>query len=428
MDEQQHEFGLFKYRIISPVLNESGLEQMKYFREMAGKKHDLENSSRTSFSPFTFKKWLAVYRKKGFEGLCSSGRKDRGIFRSISEELKEKIQSLTAEFDFRTVRNLYNYLIREKIIEKDQFTYATLNNFVRKHRLLYQDGTQKPRKAYETESVNRLWVCDFMYGPHVWAGKQKTTAYLCAIIDDHSRLIVSSGFYDNQSIVALEETLKRGFLTYGIPDRFYCDNGKVFSGNYLQLVSARLGFTLIHSKPYDAPSRGKIERFYRTVRDCFLPDFMIRNKDNRITLELINEAFKTWIFQGYNSRRHSAIDETPIDRYMRSMEQIKVRKTDQAKIREVFMHTIHRSVNNDATISFRGRLYQVPALFIGRKKVELRYDPEDMELFVYENNARVAAVRLLDKRENAKFPVHFNKDDPDMYPSLPQQKQEARHG
>ena len=70
---------------------------------------------------------------------------------------------------------------------------------------------------------------------------------------------------------ALQVILKNAFLTYGLPKLFYCDNGSVFSSQYLQLICARIGVALVHSKPYDSPSRGKIERFFR---NCSISRFM----------------------------------------------------------------------------------------------------------------------------------------------------------
>ena len=100
---------------------------------------------------------------------------------------------------------------------------------------------------------------------------KKRRLLLCAIIDDHSRMIVGSNWALSESTETLEVALKQAALTYGLPKIFYCDNGSVFVSGHLQLVCARLGTALLHSKPYDSPSRGKIERFFRTVRLNFLP-------------------------------------------------------------------------------------------------------------------------------------------------------------
>jgi transposase InsO family protein len=90
---------------------------------------------------------------------------------------------------------------------------------------------------------------------------------LCAIIDDHSRVIVGSAFSTKETVSALTVVLKEAFETHGLPMRLYVDNGAAFSSELLHLACARSGISLCHSKPYDSPSRGKIERFFRTVRD-----------------------------------------------------------------------------------------------------------------------------------------------------------------
>ena len=47
----------------------------------------------------------------------------------------------------------------------------------------------------------------------------------------------------------------------GPPDALYLDNGSTYRGQTLSLACARMGTALIHAKPYDAPARGKMERF-----------------------------------------------------------------------------------------------------------------------------------------------------------------------
>lgn len=100
-------------------------------------------------------------------------------------------------------------------------------------------------------------------------GKKKRRTFLCAIIDDHSRVIVGSKWSFEENLLTLESAFKEAIFAFGIPERFYCDNGKVFNCAHLQMVGAKLNIALLHSKPYDSPSRGKIERFFYTVGLCF---------------------------------------------------------------------------------------------------------------------------------------------------------------
>ena len=100
-----------------------------------------------------------------------------------------------------------------------------------------------------------------MHGPQVHVGKRTVKAILCAVIDDHSRMLVGHRFNSSETISALTLVLKEAFLGYGIPKRLYVDNGPSFSADLLTRSCALAGISLIHSKPYDSPSRGKIERF-----------------------------------------------------------------------------------------------------------------------------------------------------------------------
>jgi transposase InsO family protein len=409
--DMDDKYALFKYQVISQVLNDESLNQTAYFKEMSEKDFKLEFTSRKKFSPMTMKKWLFLYRRDGFEGLRHFNRKDKGTSRIFTVELEKSIKDIAENHYFRTVKNLYEYLIKEEIITKNQLTYATLNNFVKMKNLLQDSVQKKVRKAYEVEHINQLWVCDFMYGPHVFCGKRKTASYLCAIIDDHSRLIVFASFYDNQSIIALENTLKNAILSYGIPNKFYCDNGKVFLETNLKLIAARLGFHLIHSEPHDSSSRGKIERYFRTVRDKFLNNFFIQHEKEHITLDLLNSSFHSWLHNDYNHHYHSTIKTTPFDRYLLDAENIKIRKSDRNSIEPVFYHTDFRKVNNDSTISFDNQLFQVQGKYIG-KKIEIRYNPlKYPPLYLFENDKQVCQIELLDKHLNSKFPIKFHNEE-----------------
>jgi transposase InsO family protein len=56
-------------------------------------------------------------------------------------------------------------------------------------------------------------------------------------------------------------------MAHGKCDALYVDNGATYRGAVLQLCCSRLGITLLHAKPYDAPARGKMERFWRRTRE-----------------------------------------------------------------------------------------------------------------------------------------------------------------
>ncbi len=57
---------------------------------------------------------------------------------------------------------------------------------------------------------------------------------------------------------------------HGAPTTLYLDNGSTCRGDALRVCCERLDIALFHAKPYDAPARGKMERFWRTLRAAVL--------------------------------------------------------------------------------------------------------------------------------------------------------------
>jgi hypothetical protein len=91
-----------------------------------------------------------------------------------------------------------------------------------------------------------------------------------------------------------------------------------------------------------------------------------------------------------------------MDRYQTAVSRIEIRRLSKAELDEIFLVRHERVVNNDATISFKGALYEVPAAYI-RQKIELRHPVDDpQELYLYDQGVRVGRIKLLDKKENAR--------------------------
>ncbi len=208
-----------------------------------------------------------------------------------------------------------------------------------------------------------------MHGPPLFIDNKKRRLYLCGIIDDHSRLITGCKWLLSENSMALEIVLKEAILTYGIPNVFYCDNGAAFSSTHLQPACARLEIALIHSKPYDSPSRGKIERFRRTVREGFLT---VIDRQQNYSLDRFNQMFEQWLQNHYYRVAHHSIGRPPLDCYLNDLKTTAVRRIEQNELDLYFYQTFKRTVKNDATISLNGVLFEVPPQYIGCK-IEVRH-------------------------------------------------------
>lgn len=412
MMKKDDEIAIFRYGIIASVIHDKSINQSKYFKELAKKEFQYPREKKSvRFRYRTFLKWLHLYRKLGYDGLKPSSRNDKGKSRKISYSLKEQIEYLCKEYDFKTISNMYRYLVGEAIIQTDSFTEVTLRNFLKSNKLEFKPEGKKSRRAFEVPHINMLWTADIMYGPYIKYGGKKMRSYLFAIIDDHSRLITAASFYNSDGSLSLANTLRQAILVYGLPQKFYCDNGKVFSSGYLHMICAKLGIALIHSKPYDSPSRGKIERFFRTVRDMFLA--MLFDK-SELSFESLNEKFNKWVLEQYNLNVHRGINDTPMDRYLGDMENVKINTLSEQEAEYFFYNTIYRKVKNDRTITVNNILYETPAKYIG-KKIEIRFpldEPDDLRLF--ENDKQCVVLKKLDKHSNSELKIRYNKENKDV--------------
>jgi putative transposase len=400
-DKRGQDIALFRYRLIAPVLNESGICQMEYFRQMSQKEFDVPYLGKKRYGVGTLKSWLRGYRSSGFDALKPKVRADKGSSRKIDEGLAAVIKERVNAFAHLSSAAIYRLLISEGDIKPDWIGEATVRKYIKDNQLKTAAKAACPRKKFEKEHINELWICDCLHGPWLVHEKRKRQVFLICIIDDHSRCIVGGRFFFHENSISLEAVLKEAIGRFGLPKVFYCDNGSMFVSSHLQLACARLGIALVHSKPYDSPSRGKIERFNRTVREKFLPLVECETTD----LAQLNTSFDRWLDKEYQKSFHHGIQTRPLDRWMDDLATTPIKRVAAQELDLAFYISIKRKVKNDSTISVHSILYETPPRFIG-KLIELRY-PSDkpQDLAIYEHDKPVHMVKRVNLHENANSPA-----------------------
>ncbi|RYZ79371.1 MAG: hypothetical protein EOP04_27885, partial [Proteobacteria bacterium] len=232
------------------------------------------------------------------------------------------------------------------------------------------------RRRFEAESSNEIWQCDVMHGPKIFDGDGKVKkSYLLAIIDDHSRFIIHAKFYESEGFETLKVGLRDAVLRRGIPQKFYVDNGSCYRADNLSFITAALGIKLVHCKPYTPQGRGKIERWFRKIREDFLPS----QNTNDLTFIEMNKNLEKWVSY-YNSRVHSVTKMTPEDRFKKNIECVRYAPTN---IDDYFRKVVTRLVRKDRVVQLDNRVFEVPMTLIDRQ-VELRFhpdEPDDIEVF-----------------------------------------------
>ena len=196
-------------------------------------------------------------------------------------------------------------------------------------------------------------------------------ARLFLIVDDHSRLLVDGRFFAHENARACQDLLRRAITRRGMPEVFYVDNGAPFSNAWLARTCGVLGIRLVHSQPYSPEGRGKQERLNRYIREAFLAEATHHGIES---LEQLNDLFAAWAEQVANRRVHAETGQAPIERFEAGGPP---RQADPALLREAFRWSVTRKVTRTATVPLEGNSYAVDPALTGRR-VELRYDPEDL--------------------------------------------------
>ncbi|HVB54046.1 MAG TPA: hypothetical protein VNF24_07635 [Candidatus Acidoferrales bacterium] len=79
----------------------------------------------------------------------------------------------------------------------------------------------------------------------------------------------------------LTAALRSGLASRGVPKAVLVDNGSAFVNTQFLRACAVLGIRLIHARPYTPTTKGKIERFFETVRGEFLVELEAPGRGRR---------------------------------------------------------------------------------------------------------------------------------------------------
>jgi putative transposase len=175
-------------------------------------------------------------------------------------------------------------------------------------------------------------------------------------------------------VVPVAAAFRPALQRRGVPQAIYLDNGSAFVDAWLLRGCAVLGIRLIHSRPGKPEGRGKIERFFRTVRDQFLVE--IGDGAAIADLAEMNRLFQAWLETVYHQAAHSETGEAPLARWARAAPAERA-VPGPAALREAFLWSERRKASKTALVSLHGNSYQVDAWLAGRT-VELVFDPFDL--------------------------------------------------
>jgi transposase InsO family protein len=375
----QEEIALERYRVISPIL--TAMEESTDKGKIGLLKS--EACASAGISRKTLGRWLSRYAQNGFEGLKYQGAPGEKK-RIIPGELVKEAVLLRLEVPSRSVPQIIEILEMEGKVPVGFLKRSTLQDRLREEGYakaqmkLYQKPGVASRHFARAERGD-LWQADIKFGPYIKIGDKRKQVYFVAFIDDATRYIVHGEFYDalDQSIV--EDCLRKAIMKEGVPRRLLFDNGKQFRTKWMERACAILDVKLIFAAPYSPETKGKIERFNRTM-DSFLAESALANP---VGLSEINGLFDVWLSECYHNKEHTGLGISPEEAYKAS--RTPLRFPDEDDVVKAFLRVEKRKVDKSGCISFGGKKYEVGVIYIGRT-VTIVYDLADTDVLTVEDS------------------------------------------
>lgn len=345
----------------------------------------------------TLRHWIYRYRKGGLKALEDRPRKDKGESH-VPKAIAGHLAALRKEFPHTNTETLLTLMVQQGRWNGIRPSRSALYRLARTQGLKRKPvdaAAIQEAHAFAYDSFGQLWVADFLHGPKVRMGRHMKKTYLLCILDDATRYVVFAAFGWSEDTAVLIDGLSMAIRRFGVPENFYSDNGSAFRSKHLALVAARLGMHLPHTPPYRPQGRGKVERFFRTVRDQCLstlkPTFM----------EPLKSAFTQWL-EGYHHRIHDSLGCSPLNKRLASP---KVTRTlpDVAQLDMFFGMQERRKIHRNGTLNLLGKVFDVKGALPG-SVVDVHYLPWDLSI-IYIGPDKIPA-KPVDLIKNARRHEH----------------------
>lgn len=376
-----------------------------------------EDGHHRQFTWRTIQTWYTRYQKHGLTVLHNSPRSDCGKTRKISREaLLGAIEAALPRFHGNTPKRaaLYRFCIEANLFTRSEIAPNTFSRMVKDLELLKPDFAveNKQRLAFSKAHANDLWQADTLYGPHVSHNGSPMPSRLIAFLDDASRVCCHGQFFVHENVDTLIQAMRAAFYKRGVPASLYVDNGSIYSSAEIIQICARTGCLLHHAPVRDGAAKGKIERFFRTVREQFL----CREIDLS-SLDVLNRQFNTWVEEHYNARIHSVLEMTPLDRFALDRNRIRFLPPNQATD-ELFFVEETRQVRADNTFSFKGKRFESPR-HLPNREIHVRFERKDptARVVVFYKGERMGEASRLNPVANDRPPKKRSQPDAPQPPS-----------
>jgi transposase InsO family protein len=413
---------VFRHGLIGALATRGTLthgELAEELRRIAEDSHRPPEAPRTRrFSVPTLERWLYAYKKGGLDALRPARRADCGRGRKIPAELRELLLDIRREFPAASVPLILRTLVADGRLDDGAVTAGTLRRLYRQegltHRAATEDAGQRTRLRWQTTRPDALWHGDVCHGPTLVVGDRRMPLRIHALLDDHARYVVALRVVSTELEQDMLDLLVAALRTHGKPDALYLDNGSTYRGDMLRLLCGRLGISLLHAKPYDPEARGKMERFWLTLRRQALDYCAGLSSPREVQVRL-----SAWLDTHYHQAPHAGLmGRAPAAIY--NPEAREIERVDEAVLKKALTVTETRKVRRDTTVSIEGRTYELDRGWLAGRIVDVSWSALDKPIHPWaEYEGKRFELHLVDPEKNASRGRPPRTDAPANRPARP---------
>jgi putative transposase len=371
------------------------------FRKLSREHFRLPDAEVTKTIPVsTLERWYYAYRNGGLQALAPKPRSDRGRARALGPTTRKLLLDIRRENRSASVPLILKTLVLDGRLDRDAVSPATVRRLYSEHgldRVSVRDGdSSHTRLRWQAERPGALWHGDVCHGPKLLINGKRMPLRIHGLLDDHSRYVVGLEAMHTEREVDMLGIFCRSMRRHGPPDGMYLDNGATYRGETLRLGCERLGVTLIHARPYSPEARGKMERFWRTLREAVL-DHM----GALTSLHDVNVRLWAFLDQHYHQAPHAGLlGRAPASVWANAEHPTDT--LDEAQLRSALTVYERRRVRRDTTISIDGVVWELDQGYLAGHIVSVGRCLIDADLPPWvEHEGKRLELHLVDPTKNA---------------------------
>jgi transposase InsO family protein len=400
---------IFRAQVIGPLLTRAFIthgELAEAIRGLSRERHWPPGADAARmYSEATLERWYYRFRKHGLAGVTPRRRSDTGHARGLTDEQRELLLAIRREHPTTSAAVILRTLELDGRLAKRSVSLSTLRRLYRERgldRVTLRAADGRVRLRWQADRADAVWHADVCHGPMMKIAGRAVPLRIHAILDDHSRYIVAIVATTNEREIEMLALLVKAMRSTGrMPEALYLDNGATYTGDVLATACSRLSIGLLHATPHDPQARGKMERFWRTLREGCLDHIGTPGSLHDVQVRLL-----AFLAKHYHVASHASLmGRSPAEVYETALRaDIPVDETDLAAAL-----TVHgrRRVRRDGTLEIGGETFETRTGFlagrvvtVGRSLLDPTADPW------IEHEGQRYVVGRVNAEENARRKKH----------------------